>query len=75
MTIKIYSKDNCINCLKTQAWLLSNDLEFDYINIEKDPVALEQVQKLQYSQLPVVYLNNQTHWSGHNVEKLEQYLK
>lgn len=73
--VTIYSKENCINCLKTQAWFLSNDIEFEHIDITKDSNALEHVQKLRYQELPVVFIDENTHWSGHRVDRLEETFK
>ena len=67
--VKVYSKDNCTNCMVTKNFLKMKGIEFEEIDITKDQQALSYVQSLGYSTLPVV-VADKDHWAGYNAVKL-----
>lgn len=52
--IKVYSKNNCVQCKMTKKWLTENDVDFIEINIETNNDGLEHLMMLGLKTLPVV---------------------
>ena len=70
MSVIVYSKPNCPNCVKTKNTLKARGIEFTEIDIMQDDNAFIHVtQELDYRQLPVVKTGGQS-WSGHDEERL-----
>lgn len=44
ISIKMYGKDNCSYCLKATTTLEMNNMDYEYIDIEKDPQAKQYVK-------------------------------
>lgn len=53
--IKIYTKNNCIQCKQTKLWLQNHGLDYHEINIDEDLSALEYLISANLRTLPVVF--------------------
>ena len=57
MTIKVYSKNNCIQCEMTKMWLTQNKIPFESVDVSEHPDKLEEIKLNGFQQLPVVTLD------------------
>ncbi|MCD6008545.1 MAG: glutaredoxin-like protein NrdH [Pseudomonadota bacterium] len=69
MSIKIYSKPDCMQCHATYRALDKQGLDYTVVDLTEDQGAVETVQSLGYRQLPVVVAAGE-HWSGFRPEKI-----
>lgn len=77
--ITVYSKPKCMQCEMTKMWLKQNKIEFENVDIEVNPGALELLKHYGYSSLPVVAIDDELSdesktWAGFQIEKLEALL-
>ena len=78
MTVTLYSKPNCRQCIATKRWLDQNNIEYSIDNImDDDNLAL--VKELGYLEAPVVIVrdgdNVDDSWSGFIPDRLNTLLK
>ena len=69
MSIKIYSKPDCMQCHATYRALDRQGLDYTVVDLTQDREAIETVESLGYRQLPVVVAAGE-HWSGFRPEKI-----
>ena len=74
-TIKVYTKPNCKPCNFTKNFILNNKIEAEFIDVTQDESALSYVKNLGYNAMPVVYVDEQTHWFGFRPDELEKLCK
>jgi glutaredoxin-like protein NrdH len=74
MTITVYSKPACVQCLATTRALKQRGIPFDLIDLTEDDAALELVQSLGYRQAPVV-VADADHWSGFRPDKISELVR
>ncbi len=67
--ITVYSKSNCPQCTSTKARLDELQLNYDVVDIETTPGALEELKAAGFRSAPVVITSNGA-WSGHNEQKI-----
>ncbi len=67
--ITVFSKSVCSQCDSTKALLDQLELEYDVINIEETPGALDQLKAAGFRSAPVVVTPNGA-WGGHNEDKI-----
>ena len=77
--ITVYSKPRCMQCEMTKMWLNQNNIEFENVDIEVNPGALELLRYYGWQTLPVVTLDDELGdktktWAGFQIEKLEALL-
>ena len=70
--IKIYTKPNCMACNFTKNFINDNGIEAEFIDVTKDEQALSYVKELGYNAMPVVYVDETTHWFGFRPDELEK---
>ena len=71
-TIKIYSKPDCKACNFTKNFINNNGIEAEFIDVTQDEEALSYIRNLGYNAMPVVYVDEQTHWFGFRPDELEK---
>ncbi|MGX7104905.1 glutaredoxin-like protein NrdH [Globicatella sanguinis] len=71
-TIKVYSKPNCMQCNFTKNFIIDNDIEAEFIDVTKDEQALAEMKALGYNTMPVVFVNENTHWFGFRPDELKK---
>lgn len=69
MSIKVYTKHNCMQCNYTKEYLDNNKIPYESVNIEHDNDALEEVTALGYTSMPVVKVGDY-HFGGFRPDKL-----
>ena len=63
MRINIYTKHDCVQCHATKRAMETGGFEFDMINIDHHPEAVDMLREQGFRQLPVV-IAGETRWSG-----------
>jgi glutaredoxin-like protein NrdH len=74
MNIKVYSKNNCIQCEMTKMWLNQNKIKYESVDVFEHPEKLEEIKLNGFQQIPVVALDEhfENAWSGYNLDRLEE---
>ncbi len=54
MNIKLFSKNNCMQCKMVKRFLTENKINFEEINIDNDRNALEWLKSQGYQSVPVI---------------------
>lgn len=67
--IKIYTKEDCIQCLATKSFLDKGGVEYEVIDLDNEPDRVEEVKEMGYKSIPVV-VDGGEHWSGFRPDKL-----
>lgn len=70
MTITIYSKSGCPECVFTKKYLQSENIPFEEKRIDQNQSYLDEVISLGYSSLPVVKVGEES-FSGYHPERLQ----
>ena len=69
MRIIIYTKDNCVQCNATKNAMDKKGIDYQLVNLDSEPAAVETLKSLGYRQVPVVMTVDQ-HWSGFRPDKI-----
>ena len=70
MTVKVYTKPNCVQCEATKKHLDKLNIEYSTVDISRNPVALDNLINLGYKSAPVVVTDTES-WSGYQPDKLD----
>lgn len=70
--IKVYTKPNCPQCEMTKKVINDNGIEAEFIDVTQDEKALSYIKGLGYNAMPVVYVDEDTHWFGFRPDELEK---
>ena len=70
--IKVYTKTDCMACNFTKNFIKDNGIEAEFIDVTQDEQALAEMKALGYNAMPVVYVDEQTHWFGFRPDELEK---
>lgn len=60
MNVKIFSKNNCIQCTMAKRFLSENNIPFEEINIDVKPTAVDWLKEQGFQSVPVVTSNAET---------------
>lgn len=71
MSIIVYSKPNCMQCVVTKKTLDAKGIDYQSIDLSLDENALEKVMQLGYREVPVVIAGTK-HWSGFRPDLIKQ---
>lgn len=71
MSITVYTKPACGQCVATKRALDRAGLDYELIDISVDDEARDYVMALGYLSAPVVEVNG-AHWSGFRPERINQ---
>lgn len=69
MSVTVYSKPSCVQCVATYRELERKGLPYDVIDITEDDQAFSKVQDMGYLQVPVIIAGSD-HWSGFRPDKI-----
>ncbi|MCJ0980601.1 glutaredoxin family protein [Rhodococcus sp. IEGM 1401] len=73
MSITVYTKPECNNCDQTKRRLNKHGIEYTTVDVTEDAAAREFVTDgLGYRQMPVVVVDENTHWSGFRIDALDR---
>jgi glutaredoxin-like protein NrdH len=78
MTIDLYSKTNCMQCVATKRTLDSKGAKYTTTDLTMDEAALTLAKGLGHMAAPVVLIRDAAnnivdHWSGFRPEKIAEY--
>lgn len=62
--VEVYTGEHCNQCDATIRKLNKEGIPFVEVKLSQQPDALDFVRSLGYQQVPVVYRDQDTHWSG-----------
>jgi glutaredoxin-like protein NrdH len=68
-----------VQCKLTYSWLDERGIEYDPVDLSKEPHHLEAIRELGYASAPVVIVNDngdntdEKHWYGFRPDLLEQF--
>jgi len=65
----VYTKPNCVQCEATKRYLDRTGVEYNTVDITKDPEGLELILGMGFSEAPVV-LSEAGNWSGFKPDQL-----
>jgi glutaredoxin-like protein NrdH len=71
MTVTLYSKPNCQQCVQTKKVLERKGIEHSVVDISEDRAAYDYVTGLGYRSAPVVVAGEQ-HWSGFRPDLIDK---
>ncbi|GMA46658.1 glutaredoxin-like protein NrdH [Tetragenococcus muriaticus] len=54
MNITLFSKNNCMQCKMTKRFLAENDINFEEVNIDNEPNALDWLKEQGFQSVPVI---------------------
>lgn len=69
MRIIVYTKDNCVQCNATKNAMDSYGIDYQLVNLDVQPDAVDNLKSLGYRQVPVVMTESE-HWSGFRPDKI-----
>ncbi|WP_342318340.1 glutaredoxin-like protein NrdH [Corynebacterium mayonis] len=69
MSITVYTKPACVQCVATKKALDKAGLEYTLVDISEDSDARDYVMALGYLQAPVVEVDGE-HWSGFRPDRI-----
>lgn len=69
MSITVYSKPACVQCVATTRALDRQGLAYQVVDLTQDQAAYDQVTALGYRQAPVVVAGDD-HWAGFRPDKI-----
>lgn len=79
MRIRVYSKPNCVQCDTTKRFMSKHHIRFESVDLTEDPISMNMVQELGYTQVPVVYIESKRigvhHWSGFRHSRLLELVR
>lgn len=67
----LYTKPACVQCDMTKRYLDKAGVEYDTVDITKDPSALDMILGMGFSSAPVVISDNSS-WAGFQPDKLAE---
>ncbi|AZZ60107.1 glutaredoxin-like protein NrdH [Oenococcus sp. UCMA 16435] len=67
--IKIYTRDDCLQCYMTKKWLNEHKLKYTEINISRDKKYIDYLKSKSVKQTPYVVTDHEN-WSGFRPNKL-----
>ncbi|MFV0560109.1 MAG: glutaredoxin-like protein NrdH [Enterococcus sp.] len=54
MNVKIFSKNNCMQCKMVKRFLSENNVSFEEINIDEQPEAITWLKEQGFQSVPVI---------------------
>ncbi|PMC79805.1 NrdH-redoxin [Aerococcus viridans] len=71
MTITVYSKSGCPQCVFAKKYLEAKEIPFEEKRVDLEDVYLDEVKELGYLSLPVIADSTGNHFNGYVPEKME----
>lgn len=72
--VTLYSKPGCVQCRATEREFKKEGVPYNYVDLSVEPSAVETIKDLGYLAAPVVYVDDETHWSGHRPDLIEKHI-
>lgn len=75
MNVTVYTKPACVQCNATYRALDNAGIAYTVIDISDDLQARDYVMGFGYLQAPVVFIDEDTHWSGFRPDRIRELAK
>ena len=62
--IKVYTKNDCIQCTMLKKFLKANNVDFETLNVTDNPSLINKLKAQGIGSLPVFELNNEIKFTG-----------
>lgn len=72
--VTLYSKPGCVQCRATERTFKKDGVKYNYVDISEQPEALAFIKGLGYLAAPVVYVNEEIHWAGHQPQLISKHI-
>ena len=69
--VEVLSKNSCVQCTATYRALDNNGIEYEVVNMDDNPAALERAKELGFLQAPVVIPPVGEAWSGYDPDRIK----
>lgn len=73
--IKIYTKNNCVQCKQSKLWLQKHGLDYNEMNVDDDLDAYNYLMANNLRTLPVVFNNGELIALGFQPQNLKKLSK
>lgn len=73
MTVTVYEKDNCMQCVQTKRKLEQSGIQYEVADL-MEPGNLEAAKSLGHLSAPVVVVGDVS-WSGFRPDKIDELVK
>lgn len=70
--VAVYGRGGCVQCVATLRQLSKLGIPHHTLDVDADPDTAEVVRSLGYRALPVVVVDECTHWSGFRPDRISQ---
>lgn len=70
--VVVYSKPNCVQCNATYRELAKLGVDHTVVDVSQDKEAYEKIIALGYKSVPVVIVDEDSHWGGFNSSKIKE---
>lgn len=74
MTITVFTLPECVQCDSTKRMLDRAGVEYSTIDLSQDDESMAKVRSLGYQSAPIVYIDENRHWSGFRMERLKNII-
>lgn len=68
--VTVYSTPGCMQCKATYRALAQQRIAYRVIDVSRDEQARQRATELGYQQAPVVIVDQRTHWSGFQPDRI-----
>ncbi|EOT47195.1 MULTISPECIES: glutaredoxin-like protein NrdH [Enterococcus] len=72
MNVKLFSKNNCMQCKMAKRFLTQNNVSFEEINIDTQPEYIDILKEQGFQSVPVVTSDNSSAIIGFRPDQLKQ---
>jgi glutaredoxin-like protein NrdH len=76
--VKVFSKEKCMQCKMVKNWLTAKGIEFTETNVSQDKEALNELQSLGFTSVPVTYIDTDNfngYLQGFDIMGLRKHLE
>ncbi|CAK8054762.1 glutaredoxin-like protein NrdH [Eupransor demetentiae] len=70
--VKVYTKNNCVQCKMTKKFLDQAGIGYEEFNIEEEPQYAQELKDAGFRQAPVVMVPGMDSFSGFRPDQLKQ---
>lgn len=72
MSVTVYTKNNCVQCMMTKKTLIQYGIEFTEKNVEDDAESMNFLKSAGYQAVPVVFAEQQEPIKGFRPDLLKK---
>jgi glutaredoxin len=72
--VRVFTSPQCAGCELTKKRFAESDVTYIEVDIQKDPGAVEYLDQLGYSSVPVVETRNHS-WSGFRITEIDELIQ